>query len=417
MQASLTCILAKHLVRDILPEERTRARLHLIDWLGCVAGALGSETAPIARWQGGNAAQKAAWLGNKLEMDDVHRAAILHPGPVVWAAALAQGRQDMDRLLDAAIRGYEAMIAVGSTFDARHYAFWHNTATAGLFGAAVTALCCREDAAANDGLETRLTHVMGLAGSVTGGFWQMRHEPCDAKQWHIAHAVSTGTLAADAVLAGARGPAFILEGPQGLHAATTDAARPLELPDHWRIRDVSFKPWAACRHAHPAIDAALELKRRLGHLNGPIEIETYRDALAFCDRPDPTSEIEAKFSIQHSVALVADRGTPALGDFDAAAIAATAATRPRITVREVAEFSERYPRHFGARARCGGEEVMLVDTLGDPERPMSEGEILAKAQSLFALGGREDDFDGVAQAVLRGTSIAPVMTVLERWLA
>ena len=117
------------------------------------------------------------------------------------------------------------------------------------------------------------------------------------------------------------------------------------------------------------------------------------------------------------MALVADRGTPALGDFDAAAIAATAATRARITVREVAEFSERYPRHFGARARCGGEEVMLVDTLGDPERPMSEGEILAKAQSLFALGGREDDFDGVAQAVLRGTSIAPVMTVLERWLA
>lgn len=417
MQASLTCMLAKHLARDIVPDERTRARLHLMDWLGCVAGALLSETMPIARLQSGNAARKAAWLGNKLEMDDVHRMAILHPGPVVWATCLAQGITDMDRLLDAAIRGYEAMIAIGSTFDARHYAFWHNTATAGLFGAAVSALCCRGDAGTGDSFENQLVHAMGLAGSVTGGFWQMRHEPCDAKQWHIAHAVNTGTLAADAVLAGARGPAFILEGPQGLHAATTDAARPIELADHWRIRDVSFKPWAACRHAHPAIDAALELKRRLGHLDGPIEIETYRDALAFCDRPDPASEIEAKFSIQHSVALVADKGTPALGDFDEAARTGTAATRARITVREVAEFSERYPRHFGARARCAGQEVTLIDTLGDPERPMTEDAILAKAQSLFALGGREDDFAEMARAVMHGSSAGPVMSILERWLA
>lgn len=417
MQASLTNRLARHLARDVSPEQRTRARLHLMDWLGCVAGALGSETGQIARRQGGNAACKAAWLGNKLEMDDVHRSAILHPGPVVWAACLAQGTADMDRLLDAAIRGYEAMIVIGSTFDARHYAFWHNTATAGVFGAAVAAFCCRGEAADADALEDGLTHAMGLAGSVSGGLWQMRHEPCDAKQWHIAHAVGTGARVADAVLAGARGPAFILEGPQGLHAATTDAARPFDLADGWRIGEVSFKPWAACRHAHPAIDAALELKLRLGHLDGPIEIETYADALAFCDRPDPTSEIEAKFSIQHSIALVADRGIPALGDFDAAAIAATAATRPRVTVREVAEFSDRYPHHFGARARCAGQEVTLTDTLGDPERPLPEDAILAKARSLFALGGREGDFASVAEAVLHGTSTVPVMSALERWLA
>jgi hypothetical protein len=61
--------------------------------------------------------------------------------------------------------------------------------------------------------------------------------------------------------------------------------------------------------------------------------------------------------------------------------------------------------------------VTLIDTLGDPERPMTEDEILAKAQSLFALGGREDDFAEMTRAVMHGSSAGPVMSILERWLA
>ena len=417
MQDSLTTQLARHLSRNICPDDRVRARLHLLDWMGCVAGALTGEVGRIARRIRGPVGLRAAWLGNKLEMDDVHRTSILHPGPIIWATSLARGvpaDDDMDRLLDAAIRGYETTIAIGSTFDARHYTFWHNTTTAGIFGAAVSALCASEmDRSAR---ESQIVDVLGLAGSVAGGFWQMRHEPCDAKQWHIAHAVKSGIHAADAVRAGARGPHAILEGPQGIYAATTDAARPLELTEHWRIHDVSFKPWAACRHAQPAIDAALTLKQRLGHLDGPIEIETYRDALAFCDRADPTSEIEAKFSIQHSVALVADRGALTLDDFDAAAIASTAPTRARISVRETAEFTDCYPAHFGARVRCGSEEVTLRDTLGDPERPLSEAGILAKAEALMAKGGRSADMSEVAAAVLEGETVAPLVKILEGWL-
>lgn len=420
MQGSLTRQLAHHLSRPITPLDRDRARLHLLDWLGCVAGALPSGTGAIAREIPGSIGARAAWLGNKLEMDDVHRSSILHTGPVVWAAALAAKLPDMDRLLDAAVRGYEAMIAVGDTFDAHHYARWHNTATAGAFGAAVTALACTDPAFAEGGdpreAEERLVHVAGLAGSVTGGLWQMRHEPCDGKQWHIAHAVETGVHAARAVAAGARGPAFILEGPQGLYAAATTAAKPLTLPGHWRIHDVSFKPWAACRHAHPAIDAALELKARLGRLDGPITVETYADALAFCDRPDPASEIEAKFSIQHSVAIVADSGVPRHDDFHAGAIAATSETRARISVREVAEFTGRYPAHFGARVRCGGEEATLHDTLGDPERPMARDEIVAKAKALIVLGGRGADLDRTVAAALEGNDTAALAGILEGWL-
>ena len=121
---SLTERLAHHLNRPVGEEDRARARLHLLDWLGCVLGARRSDVAKMARRAEPDVLTRAALLGNLFEMDDVHRTAILHPGPVVWPSALSAARQEMapmDALLSAAVRGYEAVIAVGATFDARHY--------------------------------------------------------------------------------------------------------------------------------------------------------------------------------------------------------------------------------------------------------------------------------------------------------
>lgn len=381
---SLTETLAQHLLRPIGPDVRARARLHLLDWMGCVGGARRSAVGAVQRRMAGQPIPlRAALLGNVLEMDDVHRAAILHPGPVIWPTVLGDADQGMAAVLDAAIRGYEATIAIGASFDAAHYACWHNTATAGVFGsaAAVSALFGADAAT--------LAAALGLAGSVSGGLWQMRHEPVTAKQWHVAHALQTGGAAAFHAASGITGPRFILEGPHGLYAATCRAPRPMMLGDGWRIGEVSFKPWGACRHAHPAIDAALELRERSA-LHGPILVETFADALAFCDRPDPKTPHEAKFSVQHAVAIVAERGAPTLADFEPDAIAALGEARARVTVREDATITARYPAHFGATVHAGGVEIALVDTLGDPERPLSRRGVIAKARALFAWGDLSD---------------------------
>lgn len=396
---SLTERLAQQLTAPVDAAIATRARLHLLDWLGCVAGALRSEVADRIRGMAGSALERAAWLGNVLEMDDVHRASILHPGPVVWPVALS--RATTAEVLKAAVRGYEATIAIGATFDAKHYAHFHNTATAGVFGAA---------AAAADA--DTMADALGLAGSVSGGLWQMRHEPVMAKQWHVAHAVVTGRAAAAAARAGITGPRFILEGPQGLYAATCDAAKPMAFSHDWRIAEVSFKPWGACRHAHPAIDAALALES----LDGPILVETYRDALTFCDRPDPASVLDAKFSLQHTVAVVAERGVPTLADFEPDAIAALAPARTRVTVREGADFTMRFPDHYGARVSAGGQSVERIDTLGDPERPLSAEGVVAKARALMDWGGVGGDADAAVAAALDGDDPHTIVALLERWL-
>jgi 2-methylcitrate dehydratase PrpD len=377
---SLSERLAQHLIRDVDQSVRTKARLHLLDWMGCVASARHTAVAHALDGLQGASVGKAAFLGNVLEMDDVHRAALLHPGPVIWPVALNSLTDSMDDMLDAAVRGYEAMIAVGVTFDDHHYAHYHPTATAGVFGAAA----CEATASGADVLQ--LANALALAGSISGGVWQTRHSGNFAKQWHVAHAAETGESAARYALSGITGPLDILEGVQGLYAATCRAPRPMIFGDGWRIGEVSFKPWAACRHAHPAIDAALALRAR-GMLHFPITVESYADALAFCDRPDPTTPDEAKFSLQHAVAIVAMRGVPTLADFEPDAIAALADARMHITVREDPAITARYPDHFGATVRANGEHEALVDTLGDPERPLSRDGVIDKARALFAWGG------------------------------
>ncbi len=215
MTEPLLAQLATRLARPVDAAARQRARLHLLDWLACVAGARGTEAGALGAAISPVAWEKSTYLGNVLEMDDVHRTALLHPGPVVWPVALSYPSATMDQRLDAAVRGYEAMIAVGAALDAHHYAHWHPTATAGVFGATAAFGSVIGFAA------VEYANALGNAGSVAGGLWHMRHDDVLTKQWHIYHAARTGRDAALHVHYGATGPARLLEGEQGLFAALT----------------------------------------------------------------------------------------------------------------------------------------------------------------------------------------------------
>jgi 2-methylcitrate dehydratase PrpD len=412
---SLTEQLAKHLQRKVDDATRERARLHLLDWLGCVAGARESKVANVVARRELDGQARSAYLGNVLEMDDIHRGSILHPGAVIWSAILIATDDDpvvFDDFLDAAVRGYEATIAIGATFDQQHYAYYHNTSTAGKMGAAAAG------ASVLRLTQKQTVAALGNAGSTAGGLWQMRHEDTMTKQLHISQAAHAGYWQAWLAQGGMTGPRFILEGPQGLYAATCKNPKPMEFPKRWRIRDVSFKPWGACRHAHPAIDAALELQLLLGKLDGEILVETYADAIAFCDNPDPKTPQQAKFSLQHAVAIVATSGVPTLADFEPAAIKKLAKARARVAVRECKDITARYPQHYGARVTCNKQVVEMIDTLGDPERPMSEAQIVDKARMLMAWGGlSKKQADKAVKLALEGDDPAAIHKMLGKWLA
>jgi 2-methylcitrate dehydratase PrpD len=423
---SLTEGLVALLARPIAAADRRRAALHLVDWIGCAAAGAASEPGAIFREHAGRlpwgparivlgsrstargAALANGAFGNVLEMDDVHREAILHPGPVVTPAALALAAERNapgPDLLDAILRGYEAMIRIGRAMGGGHYARFHPTATMGPFGAA--AAC-----GSLLGLDAeRTVWALGNAGTQAGGVWQCRHEPVLTKQWHTARAATSGLEAAQLAALGLTGPRLILEGPQGIFAAMAPDARPhrvLDGPDDpWMVHATSFKPWPACRHAHAAVDAALVLRDRVaGRPIATVAVAAYADAISFCDRAAPRSTIEAKFSLQHAVAVALLQGKPSLADFEPPALARPdlTALRERVSVAEDAGFTRAYPLHFGSSVAVTLADGTVLreevpDALGDPENPLDEAAILAKATMLMQSVGVAQPEDVIAAAL------------------
>lgn len=402
------------------PAWHARAALHLLDWLGnAAAGAagLGSPAGPVlARWlqmqspgpvptlagRTADATAAAAYhgaLGSTLEMDDVHRSSILHPGPVVVPAVLAAlpASGSGAQLLGALAAGYEAAIRVGRALGPGHYRHWHNTSTAGTFGAAA-------GAAVALGLDAKgIAQALALAGTRAGGLWQVRHEASLGKAWHMAGAARDGLTAAQLARAGLTGPLGVLDGPSGWFAATAagaDASCLTEARAEPWLLDVSFKPWPACRHAHPAMDA---LREALGaqpaeparpESVAAITVHTYEDALRFCDRPEPHDEAQARFSIQHALAAWVRWGEPALAHYQPAALAdpAVAALRARVHVYAEPGIQARYPAAYGARVQVrwlDGRTSLaeLHHTYGDPARPMPPAAIEHKARGLMRAAG------------------------------
>ena len=443
--SSLTERLAVQLQRPVDATARERAAALVVDWLGCALGALryplaAQLTALVETFPAGEATALAAGrrdpasalllnaaLGNVLEMDDVHRGAILHPGPVVIPVALAACETSgagPAQLLDAVVRGYEATIRIGRALGVSHYRYWHPTSTAGAFGAAASAISVF-------GRDAETTaDALGTAGSRTGGLWQLRHEAVPTKSIHNAEAARSGWLAAQLAAVGVAGPRYILEGPQGLFAATAPDARPEQVvaaePD-WLIHSTSLKPWPACRHAHPSIDALLDLAPQLAGLPADaivrIEVATYADALRFCDKPQPSSEAEAKFSLQHALAAVIVGGRPQLAHYAQTSVddPAIGAVRERVFVHEGAGCSARFPGHYGATVRVQLQNGKILesgrtDAWGDPECPMDDAAIADKAFALADWGGVPRAlaarlFD-TARALPAGGSLAPLRKAL-----
>lgn len=410
--------LAGILAREVGPAARERAALHLLDWMGCVLGALREETGrrlvalgghPFAAAGTGDVALSGGF-GSLLEMDDVHRAALLHPGPVVCAVVAAVPGDDP---LAALVRGYEAMVRLGAAVGPGHYAFFHNSSSCGGMGAAVAA-------AGLLGLpEAGTVSAMGHAMSMAGGLWQCRHEPVATKHLHVAEAARRGVAAARYAWAGLAGPRTILEGVQGFFAAVARdgdvGAVVAEPAAPWKVHEVSFKPWPACRHAHPAIDAALALRGRVEGAVCAVTVETYGDAVKFCDRAEPRTTGEARFSLQHAVAVVLQDGAPGLAAFEAGALPAYADLRGQVRVVTDAALSAAYPAHFGARVTVetdrGAWTETVADAWGDAENPMAAGDVVAKFRKLAAWGGVADP-DALERAVLALPGGGPMADVV-----
>jgi 2-methylcitrate dehydratase PrpD len=121
-------------------------------------------------------------------------------------------------------------------------------------------------------------------------------------------------------------------------------------------------------------------------------VDTYQAALALCDNAAPTSEYEAKFSLQHCAAAALTDGAVTLRSFDGAARGRLAALAARTTAVADAALDAAYPDRWGGRVavRTIRGETLTAERAackGDPEQALTPKELRAKAALLLQHGG------------------------------
>ena len=348
----------------------------------------------------------AAALSHITETDDLHRGSVTHPACVVVPVSLVLGRNsgtDGHAVLRAVLAGYEAMLRVGEALGPGHYRMFHNTATAGVFGSAAAA------ATILDLDEDGWVWAFGNAGTQAAGLWQFNEDATMTKHLHAGHAAVAGLRAALLAEHGFTGAEAILEGDRGFFRALCPDPDPeavLRTSTGWKLPETSLKPYPCCRHTHPAVDAALEIRTesvpsraedaRDGRIES-IEITTYEAARRLTDNSAPEVPYAAKFSIQYCVATALTRGVPDLPTFEPPHLhdPGVRTLLGRSAVRVSPALDAAYPDRWGVVVRVTWSDGQVsestrTDARGDPEFPLSDAEIDQKVRSLFQFGGLED---------------------------
>src|SRR6185503_19702743 len=151
---------------------------------------------------GRSASVRAAALINgsaahTVEVDDIFRDGIYHPGAPTIAAAFAVS--DPNRVLRAITVGYEISTRIGAAMGKAHYKHWHNTGTIGCFGATAAAA----EALALD--RRQFAHALATVTTFAAGLQQAFRIDSMSKPLHAGRAAEAGVTAALAAREGVTG--------------------------------------------------------------------------------------------------------------------------------------------------------------------------------------------------------------------
>ena len=328
-----------------------------------------------------------------VEVDDIYREAIYHPGaPTIAAAlALAQARRATGlQMIRAVVAGYEVSTRIGAALGRAHYRYWHNTGTVGTFGAVSAAATLL-------GLDAeRHAHALCTGATFAAGLQQAFRMDSMSKPLHAGHAAEAGVLAALAAERGVTGSLDVLDGDAGMGRAMGDAPdwnlATATLGQDFHITRMTFKNHACCGHTFAPIDGALELQARMGlrwqELDA-IEVATYGPALAVAGNFTPRTAAEARFSIPFVVATALIHGSVRLSAFTPERLVdpeiRALMARIRLTVDPALDAG--FPGQRAARLRFstldGRQAEYLQPTRkGDPEQPLTDEELSAKFMEL-----------------------------------
>lgn len=408
------------IVQDgILEEVCEQARLCLIDYMACAMGGSKMMKAEDERFfetialQGGNVSiigckrkttlHNAAFIQamnvHATELDDGHRLGMIHLGASILSALLPVSEMEqlpIDDMLLGVVVGYEAAIRAAMAMQPSHKVRgYHTSGTCGTIGSAMAIAAAMH--LTKEGMKTALSAATASAA----GLLEMQEDESQMKPFNLAQAAVGGITAAYAAKSGYVGPDDPIGGKRGLLAVMSENPNlePLRNFDivPFEIMRIYRKPYAACRHCHPAIEAALSIKESHGIQVSDIatiDVDTYKLAVGGHDHSDIKGVASAKLSTPFSVALALTKNSANLMDFNQGTVNDTAILdlTKRVKVHVNEELTSWSPQKRAAIVKIttidGKEFSREVDyPKGEPENPMTEKEVIGKYRDMAAYAG------------------------------
>ncbi|MFM9991259.1 MAG: MmgE/PrpD family protein [Burkholderiaceae bacterium] len=354
---------------DISIERQHRAKIALLDFLGCVHAAsqfpesesafvlsqTGSHSIPGKKQTTDLSSAIVAWgtLGALLQWHDGYGRGGNHPSSSILPVLLAHS-DDYNALLLPMLVGYEvANRLAANTHPKQTMSGSAPTSSMGAMGSAA-ALC------KFFGLDVATTErAIGLAGfwAPVAAFEGLRNRG-NGVPLHSGLAARAGWEAVRAAKSGLSASEFLLEGKNGsgLLQFLGGDFQSLETPSQWRCEtmdQVYLKPFPGCRHVHPAVETAMGLFAQTQHLGvkwKSIEIQTYELAVSFGERPQNHFELyDCLMSLPWCVALTLVEGSTSLETI------AKDRSRPElqelmsiIAIKNSVQHQSVYPQKLGA---------------------------------------------------------------------
>lgn len=265
-----------------------------------------------------------ATFGHSLDFDDTYQEGSLHPGVTAISAAFAQAEisgSNGKELLAAIAVGYEVTCRLGKALSRGAYERgFHNTSTAGIFGAVAAAGKIR-----GLGPET-IESAFGIAISLASGSMQYLENGSWNKRLHPGFAVHNAFLSLSMAEGGVLAAAKPVEGKFGLlHSySSTGMVTGLidDLGQQWCHSSTAIKPYPGCRATHGAIDLATKMRstktvedgKRTAVSRFTIGISSAIYPIvgaAVGNKIHPKNTVDAQFSIYYQLATAWLKGNQA----------------------------------------------------------------------------------------------------------
>ena len=300
---------------DLPPRAAALARFSLLDWVVCgrkgIDEPLAGKLRKLAKREGGTPsastfggdrapARMAALVNGAtshvLDFDDTHFAHIGHLSVGIFPAALAVAEErgkSATEVIEAFLVGAEAAIRLGVALGSDHYnRGFHQTATAGAFGATVAAGRLYDLSA------TEMTHALGLCATRASGLKSQFGTM--GKPYNAGIAASNGVEVAQLASMGFTSVQDGVSGPQGFiltHSIETDPEARWETPEQGRFlfEDNKYKLHACCHGTHAMIEALLAAKVDVDQVEA-FALRTSPRWLNVCNQKSPASGLAVKFS-------------------------------------------------------------------------------------------------------------------------